>query len=94
MKDRDSNETGQPHASSISPDAASREQGIDPLNTEDYGTLVKLDAVTRLIHSGEVRSHSKVKVSTDTRYVIEIEVVKRGAGLSDLPPSMAFEPTL
>lgn len=85
MRDRDSNETGQPHTAPISPDAASLEQGIDPLNTEDYGTLVKLDAVTRLILSGEVRSHSKVKVSTETRYVIEIEVVKRSAGPSDLP---------
>ncbi|AWH14582.1 hypothetical protein [Aeromonas phage 13AhydR10PP] len=53
-----------------------------------------MDAVARLVRSGEVSARTLVKVSTETRYVIEIEVVKRGAGLSDLPPSMAFEPTL
>ncbi|APU00472.1 hypothetical protein [Aeromonas phage 3] len=94
MSSRDSNETGQSHRTEISPEAPRLEEGSSPLTMEDYGTLRRIDAVARLVRSGEVSARTVVKVSTETRYVIEIEVVKRVAGLSDLPPSMAFEPTL
>ncbi|MGL4755353.1 MAG: hypothetical protein ACRCXB_23580 [Aeromonadaceae bacterium] len=77
MRDRDSNETDQLNRAGAKPETPRLEEVISPLTTEDYGTLVKMDAVKQLVLSGEVAARSSVKVSTTTRYVIEIEVVKR-----------------
>lgn len=77
MRDRDNNETGQSHKAQLKPETPRLEEVISPLTMEDYGTMVKMDAVKQLILSGEVAARSSVKVSTTTRYVIEIEVVKR-----------------
>ncbi|AWH15382.1 hypothetical protein [Aeromonas phage 14AhydR10PP] len=94
MKDRDGNETGQPNTSSIRPDAASLEQGVDPLTTEDYGSAGLLARLQALCLMPDVRVTHAVKVQGDGRLVVEFQAVSKEAPMIGLPPSMAFEPTL
>lgn len=88
MKHRDSNETGHVNVDRLSPELASLEGGVAPLNSQDYGTSAELQWVAQLHRSGSHMVTATRKVDADGRYVVEFQAVRLS-----LPPSMAFEPT-
>lgn len=94
MSQRDSNETGQSHNERISPEAPRHEEVVSPLITEDYGTA-KAIALLEMLATLEGWGVTAItKVDTYSRYVVEFQAVRRDAGLTELPPSMAFEPVI
>ncbi len=87
MTDRYSNEIDQLSDVGSKPEPASLERPVDPLITQDYGITDELVILAALRRSGAFAFNITRKVSTDSRYVVEIEVVKRespGSG-STLP---------
>lgn len=81
MRDRDSNETGQSHASQPSPEVTQPESLSRPLITEDYGLGDVIDQIQRLKLAGTATVSCRSKVNAGGRYVLEIEVVKRATPL-------------
>lgn len=91
MKHRDSNETEQSNASRPSPGATLDEGPCPPLISEDYGTLAELRYVARLLRNGSHKVIATRKVDTDSRYVVEFQVVKRGVAQQTAPLDSSVE---
>lgn len=84
MSHRDSNETGQLNKDPISPEAPRPEQVVDPLITEDYGTDWWLNLIAEAGKTAGWLATHTVKVDTNSRLVVEFQVVRRDAGHSSL----------
>lgn len=91
MNHRDNNETGQPNTSQPSPGVTLDESASPPLITEDYGTLAELRYVARLLRNGSHKVIATRKVDTDSRYVVEFQVVKRGEAQQTAPLDSSVE---
>lgn len=85
MRGRDSNETGVVCAYQPRPAIASLEGGSCPLITKDYGVSAELQLLAQLERSGSHVVRATRKVYSDSRYVVEFQVVSRCG-----PPSGAL----